>query len=154
MLTDFLKDPNIIIIGILILINIVLIVLVVIFHLRLKRFLKGGEAKDFKDTLKHVSDNLDDLQSFRKELEEYLTSVEKRLKKSVQKVNTVRFNPFKGTGGGGNQSFSTAFLNEEGDGVVISSLYSRDHVSVFSKPVKENKSEYELTDEEREAISK
>jgi hypothetical protein len=78
--------------------------------------------------------------------------VEKRLKKSVQAVHTVRFNPFKGTGEGGNQSFATAFLTEDGDGVIISSLYSREHVSVFGKPVKKLVSEHTLSDEEKEAL--
>jgi hypothetical protein len=87
-------------------------------------------------------------------MQEYLLTVEKRLKKSVQAVNTVRFNPFKGTGSGSNQSFSTAFLNEERNGVVISSLYSREHISVYSKPVVAGKSEYELSDEEKESLDK
>ena len=69
-------------------------------------------------------------------------------------VETVRFNPFKGDGSGGNQSFSTAFVNEEGDGVVISSLYSRERVSVFAKPVKKMSSEYEMTAEEKESLQK
>ncbi|MDE2188580.1 MAG: DUF4446 family protein, partial [Patescibacteria group bacterium] len=34
----------------------------------------------------------------------------------------------------------------------ISSLYSRDHVSVFGKPIKKHASEYELSEEEKEAI--
>jgi hypothetical protein len=67
-------------------------------------------------------------------MEEYLTTVEKRLKKSIQGVETVRFNPFKGTGAGGNQSFSTAFVNEKGDGVVLTSMYARDRISMFAKP--------------------
>ena len=45
-------------------------------------------------------------------------------------------------------------LNEEGDGVVFSSLYSRERMSVFAKPIKNNKSEYELTSEEKEALKK
>ena len=45
-------------------------------------------------------------------------------------------------------------LNEEGDGVVLSSLYSRERMSVFAKPIKGGKSEYELTGEETNAIKK
>ena len=74
------------------------------------------------------------------------------MKKSVQAVSTIRFNPFKGNGSGGNQSFATAFLNEDTDGVVISSIYSREHTSVFSKPINKGVSEYELSGEEKEAI--
>ena len=49
-------------------------------------------------------------------------------------------------------AFPTAFLNEDGHGVVMSSLYSREHVSVFSKPIKNGSSEYELSVEEKEAV--
>ncbi len=131
----------------------VILGLMIWMFMKLRRFLVGFDSKNIEQSLTFVSGNLNDLQTFRKELEVYLTTVENRLKKSVQSVNTVRFNPFKGIGGGGNQSFSTAFLNEEGDGVVISSLYSRDHVSVFSKPIKSLRSEYELTEEEQQAVN-
>ena len=121
-------------------------------HMKLKKFLVGIDSKHIGDSLTHVSADVQDLQLFRNELESYLTGVERRLKKSLQSVHTVRFNPFKGTGGGSNQSFSTTFINEEGDGVIISSLYSREHVSVFSKPIKKHSSEFELSDEEKESL--
>ncbi len=134
--------------------TIILLVLVLIMHFRLRRFLVNVNAQNISDSLKSVSKDLNELQKFKSELEMYLSDVEKRLRKSVQSVHTVRFNPFKGTGGGGNQSFATAFLNQEGDGVIISSLYSRDYVSVFSKPINNHKSEHELSQEEKEALDK
>lgn len=140
--------------GFIILAAATLILLGVVLRLffRMRRFLVDVDSKHIGDSLDFVSSGLKDLQGFRNELEKYLTGVERRLKKSVQSVHTVRFNPFKGQGGGGNQSFATAFLNEEGDGAVISSLYSREHVSVFSKPIKRHASEFELSTEEREAV--
>jgi hypothetical protein len=146
------SNPLLLAVVILGVVCIIQIVLVVIMYIKLRKFLVGIDSKHIGDSLTSVSSDLKDMKDFREDLEKYLTTVEKRLKKSVQSVNTVRFNPFKGTGGGGNQSFSTAFLNEEGDGVVISSLYSRDHVSVFSKPVKKLKSEFELSEEEKMSI--
>ena len=60
----------------------------------------------------------------------------------------------KGDGSGGNQSFATGFLSEEKNGVIISSMYSRDHVSVFAKPIKNFISEQgELTAEEKDALN-
>ena len=79
--------------------------------------------------------------------------MENRLQRSIQAVETIRFNPFKGTGEGGNQSFATSFLSENGDGVVISSMYSRDRVSVFSKPLAKFVSSFELMEEEKEVIA-
>lgn len=118
----------------------------------MRRFIVGLDAHHIGDSLTSVSSDLKELQTFRGEIEKYLTDVERRLKKSVQSVHTVRFNPFKGTGGGSNQSFATTLLTEDGDGVIISSLYARDHVSVFGKPVKGHESVHELSEEEQESL--
>jgi hypothetical protein len=120
---------------------------------RISRLLGGSNKKSIEDTMLRVHEDFSDFKSFRTELETYLETVEGRLKASVQSVGSVRFNPFKGTGDGGNQSFSTAFVNEHGDGVVLSGLYSRDRISVFSKALVNFSSEYELTEEEQDAIS-
>ena len=132
--------------------TLILLAAVIWMYSKMRRFLIGIDSENIKDSLTFVSSGLKELESFRSEIENYLTTVESRLKKSVQSVHTVRFNPFHGTGAGGNQSFATAFLNEHGDGVIVSSLYARDHVSVFAKPVKNLMSEHELSDEEKEAL--
>ena len=75
-----------------------------------------------------------------------------KLRKSIRGLETIRFNPFPDQGS--NQSFAIGMLNEEGDGVVLSSLYSRDRMSVFAKPIKNSKSEYELSAEEKNALQK
>jgi len=134
--------------------TIALLCLVIWMYMKMRRFLVGADSNNISDSLAHVADNLKDLQKFKTDMEDYLTNVESRLRKSIQSVETIRFNPFQGTGAGGNQSFATAFLNESGDGVVISSLYSRDRVSVFSKPIKNLASEHEMSDEEKEVLSK
>lgn len=119
---------------------------------RLKKFFKGKKAKDLEGVLVSLSDELKKLDVSREEIEKYLETVEKRLKKSVQNINTVRFNPFGDAGS--NQSFSVAFLNERGDGVVISSLYSREKVNIYAKPIKNYQSEYTLSNEEKQVIKK
>lgn len=121
-------------------------------HFKLKKFLIGKDSRNIEDSFVNIFKHMDEVKSFRNELEIYLTSVEKRLKKSVQSVHTVRFNPFKGTGAGGDQSFATAFLDENGNGVVISSIYSREHVSIYGKPIHKFDSEHELSAEEKESI--
>ena len=66
----------------------------------------------------------------------------------------VRFNPFSGDGSGGNQSFAAAFLDEKGSGVVLSSLYARDRVGLYAKPIEKGASSFELTKEEKEALER
>ncbi len=62
----------------------------------------------------------------------------------------VRFNPFKEIGG--DQSFSIALLDSNNDGIVITSLYGREGNRVFGKPIKNGKSRYLLSGEEKKAI--
>ena len=131
----------------------VLIAIVIHLHLKLKKFLVGSKVDNLNDIISNMNKTLKEFEIFKTELETYLTTVEKRVRKSAQAIYTVRFNPFKGTGEGGNQSFATAFLNENRDGVIVSSLYSREHVSIFSKPIKKGFSEYELSEEEKTAVT-
>ncbi len=132
---------------------VVLIILwIVQMEIRMRRLMRGKHSKDLEGTIHALQDGQIELHSYRQELERYLKGVEERLRRSLQGVHTVRFNPFKGTGSGGNQSFATAFVNEKGDGVVFSSLYARDHVSVFAKPVIAGISEFELSAEEKETL--
>ena len=131
----------------------VLIAIVIHLHLKLKKFLVGSKVDNLNDIISNMNKTLKEFEIFKTELETYLTTVEKRVRKSAQAIYTVRFNPFKGTGEGGNQSFATALLNETRDGVIVSSLYSREHVSIFSKPIKKGLSEYELSEEEKTAVT-
>jgi hypothetical protein len=66
------------------------------------------------------------------------------------RVGMVRFNPFHDTGG--DQSFAIAWIDEEANGVVVSSLYRRTGTQVYAKPLSRGDSDYPLTDEEQEAI--
>ena len=131
-----------------------LLVWVIRLEIKLRRFLQGKDAKNLEDLICETLETVKQTDRINEEITEHLLKVEERLRRSVQHVKTIRFNPFKGDGSGGDQSFSTAFVNEEGDGVVISSLYSRDRVSVFAKPIKKLSSEYEMTKEEKESLNK
>lgn len=131
---------------------VLLIAVVAALWRRVSRLLAGKDAKSLEETILSLKQEVAELRNFQQDSEAYLENVEARLRRSIQSIETVRFNPWKGTGEGGNQSFATALLNEHGDGVVLSSLYSRERVSVFSKPIKKHASEYELTEEEIEAL--
>jgi hypothetical protein len=134
--------------------TLVLLILVIQIYLRLKKFLVPIDANNIAESLQNLNKNIQNLEQFQNITEAYLKDVEVRLRKSIQSTHTVRFNPFQGTGEGGNQSFATAFLNENGDGAVISSIYTRDRVSVFAKAIKHFTSDYGMSEEEKEALEK
>lgn len=69
------------------------------------------------------------------------------------KVNLVRFNPFNDLGG--DQSFILVLLNEQQDGVVVTSLHSRDRTRIYAKPLKNGAGDnVSLSREEKLAIVK
>ncbi len=79
-------------------------------------------------------------------------SLERASRGHLQRVGFLRFNPFRDAGG--DQSFAVALVDQEGNGVVISSLHSRDVTRVYGKPLAAWQSAYPLTDEEQQAITK
>ena len=119
---------------------------------RLKRFFRGAKGRDLEETIAELEKNITKLERARNSTEQEIAGINKKLQKSIRGLETLRFNPFPDQGG--NQSFAIGMLDEEGDGLVLSSLYSRDRMSVFAKPVKNHTSTYELTNEEREVLTK
>jgi hypothetical protein len=119
---------------------------------RLKRFFLGKKAKDLEDTIQILQKEIARLDSDKQKIEKDINVLYSKTRKSIRGISTIRFNPFPDQGS--NQSFAIGMLDEDGDGVVMSSLYARDRMSVFAKPVKGGKSEYELSTEEREALEK
>lgn len=129
-----------------------LVVWNILLERRLGKMLKGKSAATLEDTIVENQSAITKLFEFKKNTEDEFKKVDERIKKKLHGAKTIRFNPFQGTGSGGNQSFATALLDEEGSGVVISSLYARDKVSIFAKPINKRSSEFELTDEERDVL--
>lgn len=131
---------------------IILLIWVIITERRLKKFFVGKNAQSLEVIMTDVSKQVENLKNTQIEINNHLITVDNRLNKSIRKVETVRFNPFLDAGG--NQSFAISFINDEGDGVIMSSLYARDRMSIFAKPVTGGKSEFELSSEEKEVLKK
>ncbi len=145
--------PDLVTTGLIILglIVIALVGWVIRLELRLKKLLGGREAKNLEALIVRLGEEVTNTNGVNQEIQNYLIEMEKRLKRSVQHVRTIRFNPFPDQGG--RQSFVTALLDERGNGTVISSLYARDQVSVYAKPIINYQSEHDLSEEEVQAIS-
>jgi hypothetical protein len=54
---------------------------------------------------------------------------------------------------GGHLSYSAAFLDEAGDGVVLTAINGRAETRSYAKPVRGGRSDHNLSDEERTAIA-
>jgi hypothetical protein len=122
------------------------------FFLRLNRLVRGsdkeGFVKIFEDLIKSDKENIKAVEVLREE-------VKKNSQEGLshfQKLGLVRFNPFNETGG--NNSFSLALLDGKNNGWVMTGLHTRERTRLYVKPIKNLKSEYELSQEEQKAIEK
>ncbi len=120
---------------------------IILTEYRLRKFFTGTKAKNLEDIMVTIGGEITKIKKSQKQIEEHLIINDNRLDKSIRNIKAIRFNPF--IDAGGNQSFAISFLNDLGDGVIISSLYARDRMSIFAKPIKNGKSEFELTEEEK-----
>ena len=91
------------------------------------------------------------------ETEQRLTALEPRIQAlesigsiAIQKVGFMRFNPFEHTGG--DQSFAMALLDHGDNGIVLSSLYTREGVRVYAKEIRHGAPKHPLSDEEQKVL--
>jgi hypothetical protein len=119
---------------------------------KLKTFFNGKKASDLEGVLFEEIKRLKKAEKDIKQLFKSSKVLEKMASQSIQKVGLVRFNPFKDTGG--DQSFVIALLDSKNNGLVISSLYSREGIRIYSKPIEAGQSKYPLSKEEMEALKK
>ena len=118
---------------------------------RLDIFFQRGE-KDLEKVLTEQIKNTEKIENNLKEISEQISKLETISQKSLQKIGIIRFNPFKEVGG--DQSFAIALLDLNNNGFVITSHYSRESSRVYNKEVKNGKSKYSLSNEEKKAIEK
>ncbi|MDD3887854.1 MAG: DUF4446 family protein [Patescibacteria group bacterium] len=117
-----------------------------------KGVLAEAREKGLENVLDDCSKQIKRIDTDVKELYNISDQLNKIMMNSLTKVGIVRFNPFNDTGG--DQSFALALLDANDNGVIISSLHSRAGTRMFAKPIKGGKSEYNLSDEEKQAIEK
>lgn len=109
---------------------------------------KGNLIRVLDKVIKAEAKNTKDL----KKLTRNLNSLEEEVTLHVQKVGLIRFNPFDELGG--DHSFSLALLDGVDTGIILTGLHTRERTRIYIKYIKKGKSEYELSNEEQEALLK
>ena len=126
-------------------------------HLRLSRMrrrftvLWGGGETDVATLAAGQERRLvaltDEVESVRADL----GAVRRDLRQSLRNVAVVRYDAFGDMGG--RLSFSCAVVDDDGDGLVISSIHARGESRTYAKGIVRGSSEIALTPEEQEALS-
>ncbi|HOI60321.1 MAG TPA: DUF4446 family protein [Candidatus Pacearchaeota archaeon] len=109
---------------------------------------KLEELKDLGEIVKYI-----------KALEARITLLEKRIEdgekaslNNFSKFSILRFNSFSDMGG--DQSFTMTLLSKKNTGFVLTSLFHKDNTRVFTKPINNGISEYQLLKEEEIILKK
>lgn len=135
----------------------ILLAWVTVLHLRLQRLhhtlvllqANSGE-QNFVDVVgEHVA-HVQVLDAHVAELDGHVQQLRDALAGAVQRIGVVRYDAFADMGG--HLSFSAAFLDEHGSGIVLTCINGRTDSRIYSKPVTAAQDSAELSDEERAAI--
>ncbi len=126
------------------------IVLYKIFAL-FKKLSRGVEVADLKKVLGNIFEQESQNGKSISNLDKRISYLEEDSKLHIQKIGLVRFNPFRELGG--DHSFSLAVLDAEDSGVIITSLHTRDRTRVYMKDIKKGKTSFELSVDEKKALS-
>ena len=105
------------------------------------------------DVLTMLQRHIEDVQGLRNDvgaLRKHSYGVRDMLAGCISRVHTVRYDAFDDMGG--HLSFSSAFLDEHGDGMVITAINGRADTRVYAKAIAAGHSPHNLSEEESRAI--
>lgn len=121
-------------------------------HRRYQQLMTGVDNANLETVLDTFLAQVNEHVQTVQELKVQARTLDRTLKHSMQWMGLVRYNPFRDTGG--NQSFAWAIVDGHGNGIVLSSLHSREGTRVYAKPLNKWESPHSLTDEEKQAIAR
>lgn len=148
---------ELIIIGVVALISLCLNLLLILWFSRLSRHYNSLTADLDKKTLIRFLEGIQKTLSEHERNQVISKNELKKLKEEItthlQTLTVKRFNPFSDTGG--DQSFIMAILDGNSDGVVITSLHSRENTRFYVKSVKGGVGvDHPLSSEEQKIIKR
>lgn len=129
----------------------ILIGFLVYFVRKYMAFMKKlGKGNNLDEMLKVYIDKVNEIHQENEQIQNYCIKLDNDVDSSIQKIGIVRFNAFKDVGS--NLSFALAMLDRQNNGVVLNGIYGSEYSNIYAKPIKNAKSEYQLSDEEINAI--
>ncbi len=117
---------------------------------RWKQIFDGARGDNVERMLlTHLRDRME-IEARLDTLDSQVSSLTTDMRSAKRFVGLVRYDAFEDVGGG--QSFALAIYDEQGDGVIVTSVVGRSDCRVYSKPLVRGRSERNLSQEEQRAI--
>ncbi|MBW4827778.1 MAG: DUF4446 family protein [Clostridiaceae bacterium] len=113
---------------------------------------KGVEAVNLEELISEALKEVEKIKEDYDTMEEKYDEIDRRLKFAIQKVGFIRYNAFADMGS--ELSFSIALLDDNLDGLVITSIFGRDYSTSYAKAVVNGESKHSLSVEEMQAMDR
>lgn len=154
---EFLNKYNVFItIGLIILVFILIIILIASLIStskmkdRYRKIMKGTNNKNLEELLVSSLDKIDNMEEITNEVKDMCNKTSKKVSSCIQKVAMQRYKAFEDIGS--DLSYSIALLDGSNNGVIITSIYSRNESITYAKPIDDGISRYDLSQEESNVL--
>jgi hypothetical protein len=139
--------------GLSLLLNLILFIWLARVSRHYNGLTKGADKKTLMSSLEGIQKTLSEHERRSITTKNELAKLRDDVRLHVQQITLKRFNPFGDTGG--DQSFILALLDGNQDGVVITSLHSRENTRFYVKSVKGGVGiDHPLSSEEQKIIGR
>lgn len=114
---------------------------------KFKKWKQIHATADLDTVYEKTVDRVEQLSGQLNETNHELDALAGLLRSKVSTAQVLRYNAFSDSGS--DLSFSVALIDDDANGVVISSIYGRDESRSYAKPIERGQSRYTLAEEEQ-----
>ena len=111
---------------------------------------RGKDTESLEDIIVSYLERVESLEEGEEITRAALNAIKDNLKITYQKIGLVKYDAFREMSGA--LSYSLALLDKENNGVLISSMYSREGCYTYAKEIIKGESKINLSEEEAEAL--
>lgn len=117
---------------------------------RIDSLTRGKDAESLEDTMLGFFEKIEALEDAEDKMHRDIRAIKENLKITYQKSALVKYDAFREMSGA--LSYSLALLDKDNNGVMITSMYSREGCYTYAKDIKNGECELNLSEEEEEAL--
>lgn len=139
-----------ILVIVLIILNIVSFVKISNIKKRLRKFMKGKDARSLEKEIIALHEDNKFLKNMTDTNKKDIRDLNKRFAKAFQKIGLVKYDAYQQMGG--LLSFSLALLDEDNNGLILNSVHSTEGCYTYTKEVVYGECKLELSNEEKVAL--
>lgn len=136
--------------GLIFIFTLIALIISVKANKKMKRLLRDNNGTDIKESVIDYYEKCRRIEETFKSTQDRLNFLEAESGACIKKVGTIRYDAFRENHA--NLSFAVALLDEKDNGFIINGVYARENTTTYLKEIRDGKSLFELSDEEKQAL--